>query len=100
MWQLFWSNTIWYILLGVSTVIEIIILFSLSITCTTIYFLKLKCIWKSIVILLLFVGIYFASKLNLIHIKDGWFLAFPATNILGMYCYALILDKLMRNNIK
>jgi hypothetical protein len=68
-------------------------LFLLSIICTAIYFSKFKWQWKSIVILALYAALYIASKINLISIKEGWFLIFTTIDIFSMYLYIYILDK-------
>jgi hypothetical protein len=70
-------------------------LFVLSITCMIVYFSKLKWLLKSMIILALYFVIYFAYKINLIYVKEGWFLIFSSIDIWGMYLCIFIIDKLM-----
>ncbi|MFT5871966.1 MAG: hypothetical protein ACI8WT_000892 [Clostridium sp.] len=49
---------------------------------------------ESIVILFLYFTIYFAKNLNIIYIKEGWFLIVATIDIFGMYLYVYIFDKL------
>lgn len=60
-------------------------LFVLSITCMIIYFSILKGWLKSIVILFLYGVLYSTEKLNIIYIKEGWFLIVATIDIFGMY---------------
>lgn len=67
----------------------------ISITCVIIYFSKFKWWWKSVLFLTLYFTLYISCKVNLIHIKEGWFLIFSTIDIFGMYLYIYILDKLL-----
>ncbi len=62
------------------------------------YFLGFKFIWKVLVILVLYLIYYISYKLNLIWIKEGWFLPVSSANIFGMYLSVVILDKLYDSN--
>jgi hypothetical protein len=77
--------------------ISLINLFILSIVCMVIYFSKLKLLWKSIVTMALYGVIYYAYKINIIYVKEGWFMIFSTIDIFGMYLYIFILDKLITN---
>jgi hypothetical protein len=66
----------------------------LSISFMIIYFLRLKWIWKALVILFLYMMYYIGYKLNLVLIKEGWFLSVSTISIIWMYLSVFILDKL------
>ncbi|SHI29675.1 hypothetical protein SAMN02746098_03833 [Desulfosporosinus lacus DSM 15449] len=72
----------------------------LSIPIMLIYFLRFNFIWKSLVIIALYILYYIGYKLNLIWIKEGWFLPVSTANIFGMYLSVVILDKLYDSNRK
>jgi hypothetical protein len=59
-----------------------------------IYFLRQKRICKSLVIIALYIIYYVGYKLNLVIIKDGWFLLVSSLSIFGMYLSVFIMDKL------
>lgn len=59
-----------------------------------IYFSRCKLIWKSLVILMLYAIYYISYKLNLIWIKEGWFIPVSTANIGEMYLSMYILDRL------
>ena len=66
----------------------------LSISIMLIYFLRLKWIWKALVILFLYTIYYIGYKLNLVLIKEGWFLLVSTISIIWTYLSVFILDKL------
>jgi len=66
----------------------------LSISIMLIYFLRLKWIWKALVILFLYAIYFIGYKLNLVLIKEGWFLLVSTISIIWMYLSVFILDKL------
>jgi hypothetical protein len=66
----------------------------LSIPIMLMYFLRFKLIWKALVILVLYIIYYIGYKLNLIWIKEGWFLTVSTVTIFGMYLFVFILDRL------
>lgn len=70
----------------------------LSIPLMLIYLLRFKFFWKAGVILGLYITYYIGYKLNLIWIKEGWFLPVSTVNIFGMYLSIVILDKLYDSN--
>lgn len=70
------------------------------ITCIIIYFSKLRWLWKSIVFISLYIVVYFEIKMNLIYIKEGWFLIFTTIDIFGAYLYIFILDKLYGKRVQ
>ncbi|MDO0825878.1 hypothetical protein [Desulfosporosinus nitroreducens] len=72
----------------------------LSIPIMLIYFLRFNFIWKALVIIALYIIYYIGYKLNLIWIKEGWFLPVSTANIFGMYLSVVILDKLYDSNRK
>jgi len=59
-----------------------------------IYYVRLQWIWKAIGILMLYLFYYSGGKLNLILIKEGWFLVVSTTTMLWMYLSVFIMDKL------
>lgn len=65
----------------------------LSISIMLIYFLRLKWIWKALVILLLYTIYYIAYRLNLVLIKEGWFLLASTISIIWTYLSVLIIDR-------
>ena len=70
----------------------------LAIPIMLMYFLRFKLTWKALVILVLYIIYYIGYKLNLIWIKEGWFLTVSTANIFGMYLSVVILDKLYGSN--
>lgn len=66
----------------------------ISIPIMLIYFLRFKLIWKTVVILLLYTIYYIGYKLNLIIIKEGWFLPVSTITIFWTYLSVFILDRL------
>lgn len=58
------------------------------------YFLRFKLIGKSLVILMLYIVYYISYKLNLIWIKEGWFMPVATANIGEMYLSVYLLDRL------
>ncbi len=68
--------------------------FLLSIPIMIIYFLRFKLVWKVLVILLLYTAYYIGYKLNLILIKEGWFLPVSTISIFWMYLSVFIMDRL------
>jgi hypothetical protein len=66
----------------------------LAIPIMLMYFLRFKLIWKALVILVLYILYYIGYKLNLIWIKEGWFLTVSTVTIFGMYLSVFILDRL------
>jgi len=76
------------------------ILLITCITCIIIYFSKLRWLWKSIVFISLYIVVYFEIKMNLIYIKEGWFLIFTTIDIFGAYLYIFILDKLYGKRVQ
>ena len=73
-------------------------LFLMSFACMIIYFSKLKWWWNSIVVLALYGIIYIAYTLNIIYVKEDYFLIFATVDIFGVYLCVFILDKLMIND--
>ncbi len=71
-----------------------------SIFIMLIYFLKLKLRYKSLIIFILYAICYTGYKLNLICIKEGWFLPVTTITILWMYLSVFILDKLYGGRLK
>lgn len=65
----------------------------LSISIMLIYFLKLKWIWKALVILFLYTIYYIAYKLNLVLIKEGWFLLVSTISIFWTYFSVFFIDR-------
>lgn len=65
----------------------------LSISIMLIYFLRLKWIWKALVIFFLYMIYYIAYKLNLVLIKEGWFLLASTISIAWMYFSVFIIDR-------
>lgn len=70
----------------------------LSIPIMLMYFLRFKLIFKTLVILALYIIYFIGYKLNLIWIKEGWFLPVSTANIFGMFLSVVILDKLYDSN--
>jgi len=66
----------------------------ISITCIFIYFSKLRRGWKWIIFVALYASLYTEYKINLISIKEGWFLTYTTIAIFGTYLYVFMLDKL------
>jgi hypothetical protein len=66
----------------------------LSIPIMLMYFSRFNFIWKSLVIFMLYAIYYISYKLNLIWIKEGWFLPVSTANIWEMYLSLYILDRL------
>lgn len=77
------------------TLISLTNLFLLSIAWMTIYFSNLTWLWKLTIVFALYGVIYFASSLNIIYVKDGYFIIFSTVDIFGMYLSVFILNKLM-----
>jgi len=75
--------------------ISLVNLLLMSFICMVIYFSKLNFKWKSMLALALYVIIYFADKLNIIYVKDSFFLFFATIDIFGMLLCIFILHKLM-----
>lgn len=65
-----------------------------SIPLMFIYFSRLGYGWKVLTILVLYAIFYTCYKLNLIWIKDGWFLLVSTLNIFWMYLSIFLLDRL------
>jgi len=65
----------------------------LSISVILIYFLKLKSIWKALVIFFLYTIYYIGYKLDLILIKEGWFLSVSTISIVWTFLSVLIIDR-------
>ncbi|MGI6451299.1 MAG: hypothetical protein ACOX3R_13870 [Desulfitobacteriia bacterium] len=80
--------------------ISLVNLFLLSIVCMFVYYAKLKWFWKLLITLVLYGVIYLAGTLNLLYIKEGWFLLFASIDIGGMYLSILLLDKLLQPSLK
>lgn len=59
-----------------------------------IYFLKLKWQWKTIVFLALYGLNFIADKLQIFHIKDGWFLVCSTITIFGIYFSVRLMEYL------
>lgn len=66
----------------------------LSIPIMLMYFARFKFIWKSLVVLMLYTVYYISYKLNLIWIKEGWFMPVATANIWEMYLSVFIIDRL------
>jgi len=66
----------------------------ISITCIIIYFSKINWWWKFLLFSALYAILYFAQKMNLIQIKEGWLFLYPTIDIFGMYFYVYLLDNL------
>lgn len=75
--------------------ISLINLYTILIVCMVTYFYKIKWWWKSIPTAALYGAIFLADKINLFHIKEGWFLLFATLDIFGMYFYIFVLDWLI-----
>ena len=65
----------------------------LSISIMLIYFLRLKWKWKSLVIFFLYMIYFIGYKLNLILIKEGWFLCVSTISIFWMYLSIFIINR-------
>jgi len=65
----------------------------LSISIMLIHFSRLKWIWKALVILFLYSIYYIGYKLNIILIKEGWFLSVSTISIFWTYLSVLIIDR-------
>lgn len=76
------------------SLLALINLFVLANTIMIIHILRFKWHWKASVILALYIAYYIMFKLDLIYIKEGWFLIFTTVNIFGMYLYTYIMEKL------
>jgi len=59
-----------------------------------IYYLRLQWAWKALAIIMLYLFYYSGWKLNLILIKEGWFLLVSTTTMIWMYLSVLIMDRL------
>jgi hypothetical protein len=59
-----------------------------------IYFLKSKLRYKALITLILYAIYYIGYKLNLIWIKEGWFLPVTTITVFWMYLSVFTLDKL------
>ena len=68
--------------------------FMLLIPMMLIYFSKMKWAWKVLIVLITYLIYYLGCKLNLILIRDQWFLAVSTVTILWMYLSILAMDKL------
>lgn len=72
--------------------------FSVAATMMLVYYLQVKYYWKGLMVLLLYAVIYAADQLNLVLVREGWFLP-VATIITGwMYVAVFILDRLYRGH--
>ncbi|REE81028.1 hypothetical protein A8990_12074 [Paenibacillus taihuensis] len=58
------------------------------------YFSRIRWRWKLVVIVLLFLALKAMEQLQLITLKDGWFLAASFICIGGMYLYTYLLDRM------
>lgn len=72
----------------------------LSISMMLKYFLRTKWIRKSMIIVVLYAMYFVGYKLNLILIKEGWFLPVSTVSILWMYLSIFIIDKLYGEPLK
>ena len=68
-------------------------LFFLSISCIIIYFTLSKWMLKIGAISILYLVLYMVDQTGILRVKEGWFLIFSTTNILGMYFFVYVLDK-------
>ncbi len=66
----------------------------LAISSILVYFLKFKSTWKAMVIILNYMVYYIGYKLDLILIKEGWFLIVSTGAIFWMYISVVIMDRL------
>jgi len=66
----------------------------LSISIMLMHFLRFKWIWKALIILFLYAIYYIGYKLNIILIKEGWFLSVATISIFWTYLSVLIIDRL------
>lgn len=66
----------------------------LAISCMLIYFSRLNRLWKCLVITMLYCAYYIGYQLNMIWIKEGWFLLVSSVSILWMYLSVIIMDRL------
>lgn len=76
------------------TFISFLNLFVLSMACMIIFFLTSKWLYKSIVISALYFALYFAEGINIISIKEGWFLPAATMDIWGMYLFVYTVNEL------
>jgi hypothetical protein len=65
----------------------------LSISIMLIHLLRLKWFWKALVILFLYMVYYIGFKLNIILIKEGWFLLVATISICWTYLFVIIIDR-------
>ncbi|MGC7870201.1 hypothetical protein ACPUYX_01570 [Desulfosporosinus sp. SYSU MS00001] len=66
--------------------------FLLSGSVMLIYFLRLKWIWKTLVLIVLYIIYYIGYKLNIILIREGWFVLVSTIAICWTYLSVLIID--------
>lgn len=74
-----------------------------SLAMMLIYFSRLKLRWKALIISVLYALYYIGYMLNLVWIKEGWFLLVTTVTIFWMYLSIFILDRLyggLNNNSK
>lgn len=67
---------------------------SLAIPMMFIYFSRFNWLWKALAILMIYLIYYIGYKLNLILIKDGWFLVISTVSIWWMYLSVFTMDRL------
>jgi len=92
--HVFTFNEHYFLDIAVSlTVLPILYIFLLSNIILSIYFSKIKLIWKCIITSTLYFANYILLIFNLIYIKEKWFFIFTTAIIFCGYLYAYILDK-------
>ncbi|EHQ87272.1 hypothetical protein [Desulfosporosinus youngiae] len=69
----------------------------LAFSCIVIHFLRLNKIYKFLMIAMLYFVYYIGYRLNLIWIKEGWFLLLSTASILWMYLSVVIMDQLYKS---
>lgn len=74
--------------------IVLVLFFVLSVSLMWAYFADLKWHLKTIVFATLEILYYFAYKMDLINIKEGWFLPVSLLTVFIMYCSIALLDRL------
>lgn len=71
-----------------------VLFFLLFIPMMLLYFLRLKRVWKALIIFILYLIYYYMYKTNLIWIKEGWFLLVSTITMLWMYLSVAVMDRL------
>ena len=65
-----------------------------SVVMMLVYYIRLKLHWKALAIAMLYTLYYTCYRLDLIWIKEGWFLTISTVTIIWMYLSIVLLDRL------